>query len=214
MEQVEWAVGSRMIIDWTFRIGEICIVIATFLGPVAAVQAQKWIERARDYRQRQIWIFRTLMTTRAAPLSPAHVEALNAVPIEFYQNQKIIDAWKEYLDYLSTPGVAPDVWGQRRIELFITLLLNMAASLGYRFSRVELGKEVYSPFAHAQMEQEQQIIRQGLAKLFKGEFPIPMDVKTFPIEAQALEEQRDLRLLLLKWLSGEQSVKIDVQQPR
>jgi len=41
-------------IDWTFHVGEICIVFATFLGPVAAVQAQKWIERARDIRQRQI----------------------------------------------------------------------------------------------------------------------------------------------------------------
>jgi hypothetical protein len=49
-----------------------------------------------------------------------------------------------------------------------------------------------------------------LAKLFSGEFSIPMDVRSFPVEAQALEEQQDLRRLLLKWLGGEQSVKVDL----
>jgi hypothetical protein len=88
-----------MTIDWTFRMGEAAIVFATLLGPVLAVQAQKWIERARERKQRKIGIFRTLMATRAAFLSPAHVEALNAVPIEFYGNRKIVNSWKEYLDY-------------------------------------------------------------------------------------------------------------------
>jgi len=99
------------------------------------------------------------MATRATFLSPAHVEALNAVPIEFYGNKKIIDPWKEYLDYLSQLGIPPDVWLQRRIELFVSLL----------------------------------------------------DVKSFPIEAHALEEQQDLRRLLLKWPGGEQSVKVDLR---
>jgi len=76
--------------------GEAAIVFATLLGPV---QAQKWIERARERTQRKIAIFRTLMATRAAFLSPAHVEALNGVPIEFYGNRKIVNSWKEYLGY-------------------------------------------------------------------------------------------------------------------
>jgi hypothetical protein len=38
------------------------------------------------------------MATRAAFLSPALVEALNAVPIEFYGNRKIVNSWKEHLD--------------------------------------------------------------------------------------------------------------------
>jgi len=154
------------------------------------------------------------MTTRAAPLSPAHVEALNAMPIEFYRHRPIIEAWKEYLDHLSAQGFTPEAWGQKRIELLITLLLKMANFLRYRFTRVEISREVYSPTAHGMIEQEQQIIRQGLARLFKGEFPIPMEVKSFPAEAGALEEQRDLRGLLLKWLGGQQSVRVDLQEPR
>jgi len=153
------------------------------------------------------------MATRAAFLSPAHVEALNAVPIEFYGNRKIVNSWKEYLDYLSRQGVSPEVWGQRRIELFIDLLVEMVAFLGYNFSRVEISREVYWPTAHARIEADQQIIREGVAKLFKGEAALPMDVKSFPIEAQALEEQQDLRRLLLKWLAGEQSVKVAFEPP-
>jgi len=38
-----------------------------------------------------------------------------------------------------------------------------------------------------------------------------MDLRSFPVEAQALEEQQDLRRLLLKWLGGEQSVKVDLR---
>jgi hypothetical protein len=37
-----------MTIDWTFRMGEIAIVFATLMGPILAVQAQKWIERSRE----------------------------------------------------------------------------------------------------------------------------------------------------------------------
>ena len=59
-----------MTIDWTFKGADIAIVVATLLGPVLAVQAQKWLERGREITQRRAWIFRTLMATRATNLSP------------------------------------------------------------------------------------------------------------------------------------------------
>jgi hypothetical protein len=67
-----------------FKFTDVAIVVATLLGPILAVQAQKWLERDRVVRDRRLQVFRTLMTTRAMNLSPAHVEALNAVPVEFY----------------------------------------------------------------------------------------------------------------------------------
>jgi len=87
----------------------------------------------------------------------------------------------------------------------------MAAFVGYRFTHVEISREVYLPTGHTRIEADQQIIREGMAKLFRGEIAIPMDVKSFPIEAHALEEQQDLRRLLLKWPGGEQSVKVDLR---
>ncbi len=102
--------------DITLKLADVAIVFATFAGPIAAVQAQKWVERRREQNNRRITIFRTLMATRAASLSPAHVEALNAIPIEFYGSRRafkqVVDAWKSYLDYLSQQGVDP-MFGRR-----------------------------------------------------------------------------------------------------
>lgn len=207
-----------MIVDWTFKFGDIAIVIATLLGPVLAVQAQKWIERSLDKKQRQIVVFRTLMATRGALLSAPHVEALNAVPIEFYGSNRrlkeIVDSWKAYLDCLSQQGVPKDVWAEKRIDLLIDLLFKIAVFLGYNFNRVEISKELYSPIAHAQIETEQDIIRRGLARLFSGEIALPMDVKSLPVDPNELHEQQDLRKSLLRWLVGESSVKVDLDKPQ
>jgi hypothetical protein len=60
----------------------------TLLGPVLAVQAQRWVEGFREKKARRLTVFRTLMATRALNLSTAHVEALNAVPIDFYKDNR------------------------------------------------------------------------------------------------------------------------------
>ena len=62
------------------------LITATVMGPVLAVQTQKWIERARARREAQQRTFNVLMATRAARVSPGHVEALNAIDIHFRGN--------------------------------------------------------------------------------------------------------------------------------
>src|SRR5438034_8791127 len=90
------------------------LVSATVLGPVLAVQAQKWVERSREKRNRKDWVFLTLMATRAATLSGEHVRALNTIDLAFYgsrvlgrnirsrKDQSVIDAWREYYDHLNS----------------------------------------------------------------------------------------------------------------
>ena len=79
-------------------------IAAIILGPILAVQAQKYIELRRDIRSRKLQIFRTLMATRATTLAPLHVEALNLIDIEFdakkKKDKRVVDAWKLYLDHL------------------------------------------------------------------------------------------------------------------
>ena len=53
---------------------DFAIIFATLLGPVLAVQAQKLLERQRDIKGWRLAIFRTLMATRAAMLSPTRNE--------------------------------------------------------------------------------------------------------------------------------------------
>lgn len=155
------------------------------------------------------------MTTRATNLSPQHVEALNAIPIEFYGKDKrlkeIINKWKTYLDHLHKDAEAPG-WGEKRVELLVDLLHQMAGFLGYEFNTVEIANEIYSPKGHAWIETDQEIIRRGLARLLSGQLALPMEVKSFPSDPVAVKEQEDLRRLLLRWLNGDASVAVKLDK--
>lgn len=144
------------------------IVIATLLGPVLAVQAQKWIESWRANRDRQLWLFRSLMATRAAMLNSLHVEALNAIPIDFYGNRPIIDIWEEYFAHLGNEAMPKDVWISKRQDIFIRLLSAVGKKVGYKFNVVELHR-IYFPKGHSQLENDQAAIISGLAKLLGGD---------------------------------------------
>ena len=76
------------------------VIVIILLAPLLAIQTQKYIENSREKKARKMKIFRTLMATRGNPLSPQHVEALNMIDIEFYENKKIVDGWKLLLDIL------------------------------------------------------------------------------------------------------------------
>jgi hypothetical protein len=194
--------------DWT-------IVFATLMGPIFAVQAQRWTDLRREQNARKNQIFRVLMATRLANLSPNHVEALNAIPIEFYGRKKsykeVVSAWKEYLDHLSDHSeIQSNLWGQKRLELFQELLFRLAAALHYDFTRLELKREVYAPQAHAQVENEQEVIRQGLARIFNGEASFPLDIKSFPVDFESQNQQQKLQVLVEQWLTGKTSVKVEL----
>lgn len=191
-----------MIVDWTLKATDVAIVFATIVGPVLAVQARKWLERTRAIRDRRMWIFRVLMSTRAARLSANHVEALNAIPTEFYgakgKLRAIIEAWKAYFDHLSTESANQDLWNQKWNDLFVGLLHLISQYLGYEFSRVEIVKEVYAPKGDAAIELDQEIIRRGLVGLLSGRVAIPIDLKSLPLSPEPAQEQDALRAALLK----------------
>ena len=56
-------------------------VIAILLAPFVAVHVQKRLEQGRETKERKLNVFRSLMATRGAILSPIHVEALNRIDI-------------------------------------------------------------------------------------------------------------------------------------
>ncbi|MCK1299723.1 MULTISPECIES: DUF6680 family protein [unclassified Bradyrhizobium] len=77
------------------------VVLATLLGPVVAVQTQKWIERASERGRRRQWIFTALMANRATRLSDEYVRALNLIDLEFSPkrfggaaDRRVINAWR------------------------------------------------------------------------------------------------------------------------
>jgi len=165
---------------------EWAIAGATLMGPVLAVQAQKWIERVRERQQRKTWVFNTLMATRAARLSNEHVRALNMIDLVFYggklfgrslrtkKEQRVMDAWREYFDHLNTPlpeqafeAVHIQMLTARE-ELFVNLLYAIATESSFEFDRVQLKKGMYSPIAHNTLELQHAEMRNRALDLLRG----------------------------------------------
>lgn len=176
---------------------EVVIVVATFLGPIFAVQAQKWIERGRERTERKESIFRALMATRHSRLSNEHVRALNMIDMAFY-GRKIVGyrwqsttdkavsrCWREYFESLNTDnaGFADDQY-RRLIEIrdekFVALLSSIALSQNFDFEPLDLRKNAYSPVAHNRIENDNDAIRSGLAKILIGDNALKMEITNFP----------------------------------
>jgi len=186
------------------RWADIAIIFATLLGPVLAVQVQKFLEHRREVLSRRIWIFRTLMATRAAKLSPAHVEAINAIPIEFYGGSRkynsIREAWRQYMGHLNDTQMDQNIWLTRGQDLFINLLKEISIALKYQFDKEELSKEIYLPKAHNIIENEQEFIRRNVVKLLSGEQPIAIDLRSINADPQAIREWTEIRQLAIHYL--------------
>jgi hypothetical protein len=208
---------AAVVANWTFKMADVAIIFATLVGPILAVQAQKWLEKSRAITDRRNHIFRVLMGTRAAVLSPAHVEALNAIPVEFYGSsvrlKTINETWKVFLDHhMQQDAPLTDAWWQKRQDLFVDLLHLIAQFLGYGFSRSQLARDIYNPQAHGELETEQTIIRKGIVKLFNGEAALPMAVKEFPatMDEATFDNQAAIAKLLTEWLEGQRAVKVEL----
>jgi hypothetical protein len=168
------------------------MVAAVLAAPVLAVQVQKYLDILREKRGRRMWIFQSLMATRAARVSAQHVHALNMIDIEFYgrrvfgvrfqskSEKQIVEAWKTYLDQLNTQcGDAEGefhVWVKRGEDLLVELLYAMAQCLGYDFDKVTLRRGCYSPRGHAEDELMQRFIRDNWAKVVSGRQPLQMQI--------------------------------------
>lgn len=183
----------------------ILTIAAILLAPLVAVQVQKWLEVFREERGRKLWIFKTLMATRAANVSPDHVQALNMIDLEFRgrRYKKVTDAWKAYLDHLASFPKEEDEteqkrWGENRVDRLASLLIEMGKSLGYEFDEVHVKKSVYAPEAHSQIENENTLVRRGLIRVLYGEASLRMVIDSLPTEQDEAEEQKEVRKALLE----------------
>jgi hypothetical protein len=193
------------------RLSDWVIAGCTLLGPVLAVQAQKWVEGFREKKARRLTIFRTLMATRATNLSPAHVEALNAVPIDFYKDKKVMDAWEEYFMHLTTVPANDPTWGPRRIDLFVKLLVSIGSKVGYQFNVAEMNR-IYFPQAHGELDADQNFIRKSVVALLKGEASLPVEIKAAASTPDTIALQNELAAKMSKAYNEDGSLKVTIVQ--
>lgn len=160
-------------------------ILAIIMAPIFALQIQKFIEDRKEIKTRKMQIFRALMATRATPLYPEHVEALNMIDIEFFRNRKITEAWKLLLDHFANyPKDTKDPNYQTTLnscmeksnDLLVDLLYEMGQSLNYIFDKVHLKRGAYIPKGHADYILDQEFIRRSLVGVLLGHIPIPIKV--------------------------------------
>lgn len=190
------------------------MIIAVLIAPLVAVQVQKFLENFREDKARKLGLFKTLMATRAATVSPHHVQALNAIDLEFQGKnyKKVTDAWKTYLDHLNhypkDDEKQQTVWRERRVDLLSKLLIEMGNSLGYSFDEVHVKRAIYAPEAHAQQENEDWLIRRGLLRILYGDSALKMDVTSIPVGEEIAVEQKALRDGLQQLIDGKRKLGI------
>jgi hypothetical protein len=161
---------------------------AVVLGPILALAAQRVLDNLREEHTRQVRVFRELMITRAQRLSPRHVEALNAVPLEFRQthrNKKILVLWKAYLDHLGTDSSKDTpAWFRAGSERLVELLYEMSQRLGPKLEKLSIQTEVYLPMMFNTIDTQQQALRQQLLEVLDGKgtrkIPVAVFEQKFP----------------------------------
>lgn len=184
---------------------DVLTILAIIIGPIVAVQLEKCLQRNRDVKERKIFIFKTLMASRGSTLSLSHVEALNRIDLEFSNKEKyrkVIGAWKEYFDNLGQKYDGNDefrTWAAKNEELLANLLYEMGLSLGYKFDKVLIKRNIYAPVGHAKIEREYEMIREGLLKLFQGKSLLPINIGNIESDEQVLNKQTELQDLMIKY---------------
>ena len=183
-------------------------VVAVIAGPILAVQIQKYLEGLKQNKARKVQVFKDLMATRAATLAYQHVVALNMVGLEFQGKKysKVVNAWKTYLDHLSSfpkdDEAMAKVWGEKKNDLLSDLLYEMGISLGFDFDKVHIKKAGYIPKAYEDQELEQSLLRKSLLEVLLAGRPVPMNIVSFPSDGEAVEVQKKLQKSLSEYFEG------------
>ena len=146
------------------------------------------------------------MATRAARLSPEHVQAINMIDLAFYgsftfgihyrsrREQTILDAWKEYHDNLCEGrdflGAQQEAHFVQRNELFINMLHAIAQDVRFMFDRVQLKRGAYTPIAHEEIEADQVALRKVLLNTLSGDTALSMNMLKMPFNTEIVDEYR------------------------
>ena len=161
------------------------MVAAMLLGPILAVQIQKFLETRRELRRTRMNLFHTLMQTRGNRRDAAHIQALNSIDLLVHKDKKVVDACRIYHDHLTSLDQSPsdaqlDKWVERDENYLVELLAELSRVLGYDFDTVRLKRAIYAPRASAEHQSDSEMIRRSLADILSGKQAIPVRLTEAP----------------------------------
>ncbi|MEI4233077.1 DUF6680 family protein [Roseovarius sp. D22-M7] len=171
---------------------------AIVLGPVVAVIITFLLQKRSDLRQRKLFVFRSLMTTRKTPLSPERVQALNLVEVEFHKEKNVLDKFERllrtYNDQVRWRSDDTEIRNEVIKEVddrTAELLREMGSVLGYRLENLDLLRGGYYPEAFSTLEKQQEEIREFLVGLNKGIRHLPTAVVDVRHPQKILDQARE-----------------------
>jgi hypothetical protein len=155
-------------------------VAAIVIGPIVAVRISLRFETSREKLRRKYQTFHALMRTRRVTLSPEHVTALNVIQTEYHDDDRVITAYKKYIDNLGTslpPGSKEEAakkFIDDRDDAFNEMMFEIGKHLGFTLDKRELAKYSYAPQGWVNIEAEQNAVRQLALELLQGKRPLPV----------------------------------------
>lgn len=121
---------------------------AIVIGPLIAVLLTIALETRRRRRDSQLVVVRALMATRHLPGDPNYSTAINLVPVEFHDEPRVIEAFKEYSRLIrrEEPQTANGLitFNSENLAAQTKLLSAILQAIGMKVSEADLQIEAYA----------------------------------------------------------------------
>ena len=153
------------------------IVLATFVGPVAAVLITLGYQHYQRQHERRLEIFTALLRSRHLK-DDAFRDAVNLTPVQFHNKQKVMASHEALMRVVnSADWQSENVETQRLIldsfdDAISSLIEEMAKSLGMKLPSREVWRGGYLPGTTVQRVGDQAQIQRGLAAILSGREPL------------------------------------------
>lgn len=173
--ELYWGLTSG---QWVTTIAQITILVITVWvmwkgrnGAVEAVVLGRKLSEAEAKRQ----VFATIYAYRGQNVNYNLVAALNQIEIVFYDEPKVLTAWRELHavfnrytkdEFNSIPEDKKITLNNELASLRLELLIQMSAALKYSLSQKDLSKPSYSPIAHGYDEDIQRELQIAALEYF------------------------------------------------
>jgi hypothetical protein len=132
------------------NIDTVAVVLATAIGPIAAVLITLWYQGTSQRQAAKERVFYSLMAHRKAnPPTFEWANSLNLIDVVYADRPAIVQLWHELYDILQRTPLNNQQYAHKYLEL----LSAMAQSLGYhRLTQTDIDK-FYSPQVHGDIAQ-------------------------------------------------------------
>lgn len=142
-------------------------IIAVIAAPIIAVKVGQYLQDRAQSRKDKMDIFKTLMVNRYR-WSIETVQAMNIIEIVFSDDDKVLNAWKDFYDKSCVES--PDEMQLKKMQTAKDKLLEtMAQSLGYKQKVTwETIQNPYIPKGMIDAMQQQQMIQTGQVEWAKA----------------------------------------------